>query len=156
MLAYFSYSLCVENFYLAWDKYATILLKFTLRELLLNQLKLLNFVYLNVLSGVLKELFFKMKICFTMKSSLFVGAQVRGFRGKPLPTNLHPHEPIYNLLLKIYWNYSDDTTKEITSPRDRTILAFHEHWLSQIKMIPQYKKLLCIESFCFYLTWTEG
>lgn len=57
MLTYFSYSLCVENFYLAWDKYATILLKFTLRELLLNQLKLLNFVYLNVLSGVLKELF---------------------------------------------------------------------------------------------------
>lgn len=156
MLTYFSYSLCVENFYLAWDKYATILLRFTLRELLLNQLKLLNFVYLNVLSGVLKELFLKWKFVLLWNHHCSWGDQARGFRGKPLPTNLHPHEPIYNLLLKIYWNYSDDTTKEITSPRDRTILAFHEHWLSQIKMIPQYKKLLCIESFCFYLTWTEG
>lgn len=94
MLTYFSYSLCVENFYLAWDKYATILLKFTLRELLLNQLKLLKFVYLNVLSGVLKELFLKWKFVLLWNHHCSWGPRFVAFVGNPCPriytpTNLY-------------------------------------------------------------------
>lgn len=57
---------------------------------------------------------------------------------QPFPTNLHPYEPIYNHLFNIYENFPDYTTKEITSPRSRKILATHEHWPPWIKTTPKY------------------
>lgn len=57
---------------------------------------------------------------------------------QPFPTNLHPYEPIYNHFFNIYENFPDYTTKEITSPRSRKILATHVHWPPWIKTTPKY------------------
>lgn len=55
----------------------------------------------------------------TMESSLFVGANLRGFLWLFLPTNLYLHE--------------------LTSQRTMKSVATHQHWPPQIKMLPLYQ-----------------
>lgn len=132
MLTYFSYSLCVENFYLAWDKYATILLKFTLRELLLNQLKLLNFVYLNVLSGVLKELFLKWTFVLLWNHHCSWGPRFVAFVGNPCPRIYTPT----SIYASIYWiSIKKIIPNLLTTSYIPTNKATYKHWSPRIKMI---------------------
>jgi hypothetical protein len=59
------------------------------------------------------------------------GTNVRGFRGSPLPTNLHPHEHAfisYYINIHIVRLHYLLATLEIKSPRTSRILVTHKHW----------------------------